>query len=79
MDEEPLDGQYPTSLWVRGEQLKDIHQLPIPQNAVAGSYRVAVGLYLWDTGERLLLSSESGPVDALSLGEIVVGGNVADR
>ena len=79
VDEEPLEGQYPTSLWARGEQLKDVHLLPLPANVPSGSYQIAVGLYLWETGERLLVTSAGSSADAFSLGTVTVGGNVAEK
>ncbi len=68
-DGPPAAGGYPTSLWDPGEIIadeRDLGSLP------AGHYRLFVGLYRSDTGERLPLQ---GAADgALQLLELKIGG-----
>ena len=62
--------QWPTSRWAQGEVVLDGHRLPLPSDLPAGEYRLRVGLYDWQTLERLPLVDLSGqPVgDAADLG-----------
>jgi hypothetical protein len=52
-DEMPRGGSYPTSSWMRGEVVTDVHTVTVPADAGAGPYVIAVGLYLPETGEHL--------------------------
>jgi len=45
--------QLSTSQWRPGELVKDEHALRIPADAEPGQYTVIVGVYYWETGERL--------------------------
>jgi len=67
-DAQPLDGQYPTSIWGPGESVVDERRIPVP----AGEYQVFVGLYRWETLERLpaLLDGQRLPDDRLPLGTV---------
>ena len=58
-DQEPQQGNYPTSLWDVGEQIRDDHTLALP----TGKYRIQVGLYRADSGERLAVSGEGSQTD----------------
>ncbi|MBI5302822.1 MAG: glycosyltransferase family 39 protein [Chloroflexi bacterium] len=49
-DRQPQDGNYPTSIWSAGELISDEYVLRMPAQP---SYRLALGLYRLDTGERL--------------------------
>jgi len=51
-DSHPCDGECPTAGWQPGEIVVDRHRLHLPLDAPPGPYRLAVGLYLLDTGER---------------------------
>lgn len=54
----------PTSQWVRGEVVVDEWALPIPDDLADSDFRLVVGLYHADTGERLpLLDAGGTPVD----------------
>jgi len=57
-----IDGQppLPTSQWVRDEVVIDERAVPIPDDLPPGEYRLVVGLYRADTGERLPLLDTSG-------------------
>ncbi|MFN2241204.1 MAG: hypothetical protein ACK2U2_02870, partial [Anaerolineae bacterium] len=69
-DAQPLDGQYPTSIWSAGETVVDQRVIPVP----AGHYQVYVGLYEWQTQERLPVLSDGSQVleDRLLLDSVVV-------
>jgi hypothetical protein len=43
----------PTSDWSIGRLVKGIHQLQLPGEATPGEYTVLLGIYHWETGERL--------------------------
>jgi hypothetical protein len=70
VDAEPLEGQYPTSIWSLGETVVDRRFVP----ALSGEYQVYVGLYQWQTLERLpaLFRGKRLPDDRFSLGSIRV-------
>jgi len=67
-DAQPLYGQYPTSIWSPGESVVDERGIAIP----AGEYRIFVGLYRWETLERLpaVLDGQRVQDDRLLLGTI---------
>jgi 4-amino-4-deoxy-L-arabinose transferase-like glycosyltransferase len=69
-DAQPLDGNYPTSIWSAGETVVDQRMIAVP----AGHFRVYVGLYQWETLKRLsvLSSGRPTPEDRLLLGSVVV-------
>ncbi len=52
-DTMPLQGSYPTSLWVSNEVVVDTHTLAPPADLAPGDYVLYVGFYTPD-GERLL-------------------------
>ncbi len=60
-DSEPLQGQYPTSLWATGEVVADEHVVQVPFGA-SQPLHFRVGMYLQMTGQQLgspvLLSPE---------------------
>lgn len=49
----PVDGGYPTTLWARGEIVRDQRELVIAANVPGGEYHLVVGLYHAASGERL--------------------------
>ncbi len=59
-DKVPYDGVYPPNRWWPGQIVDDDFSIQIPQDAVAGEYHVQIGMYDWQTGERLNLFSPSG-------------------
>jgi hypothetical protein len=66
-DAPPLDGRWPTSMWLPGIALDDHHTVPLPDDLPPGEYRLVVGLYDPATGQRLPLADGS---DALTVFEI---------
>jgi hypothetical protein len=57
VDRQPQNGNYPTSLWDAGEQIRDDYALTIP--AGTNAQRIIVGLYRAETGERLPVSGKN--------------------
>jgi hypothetical protein len=73
----PQRGDYPTSLWRRREVIWDGHDIPLPPDLPAGTYRLVAGMYLLESMERLPVFDETGrrlPDDLIPLGEIQVVG-----
>jgi uncharacterized membrane protein len=62
-------GPMPTSSWPAGAIVPDTHVLHVPDNAGPGRYEVTVGLYYWESMERLGATGPTGePLgDAVSL------------
>jgi hypothetical protein len=54
-DTRPCDGECPTNTWVPGEVIVDRYQLDLASDAPPGPYRLAMGLYLLDSGERAIV------------------------
>jgi hypothetical protein len=56
IDTPPLKGEWPTSRWVKGEVVVDEYLVAIPPDFPPGYYKVIVGLYRPETGQRLTLA-----------------------
>jgi hypothetical protein len=56
-DGPPLDGRWPTLLWLPGVALDDVHRVALPAGLHEGPYDLLVGLYDPVTGARLPASS----------------------
>jgi uncharacterized membrane protein len=67
-DRQPQNYTYPTRWWVPNEVVPDAIQLDVPPDAPAGPYRLRVGLYRAETGERLPLTAGPGANGAIDLG-----------
>jgi hypothetical protein len=61
-DNPPVNGFYPTSWWEEGEIVHDQYNLVISPDAPLGEYWIEVGMYLPETGERLEVRGEEGPL-----------------
>ncbi len=61
---EPRLGAAPTSTWRMDELVIDAIQLPIPNDAAPGAYRLEVGLYDPATQQRIGIVDASGQVSA---------------
>ncbi len=62
----------PTSSWQPDERLRDLHRLPLPNDLPSGEYRLHVGVYDWQTLERLpVLAGGAVVSDFVELGVIV--------
>ncbi len=64
-DGEPVSGTRPTTGWVPGEYITDLHDVPIPADLAPGEYVMEVGLY--DAGApgkpRLPIRGQDGEVE----------------
>ena len=69
-DSPPVGGAYPTSLWDTGEIIKDDISVPLAQ-LEAGAYDVMVGLYDFNTDQRLPIAGT--PENAIVLSSFEVG------
>ena len=67
-DEDPLDGEYPTTRWTVGQQVEDPYELHLPVDAPPGVYFVEIGLYNHDNDRLKVNFSDRGVV----LGQIRV-------
>lgn len=75
LEEEPLNGRYPSGAWKAGELVRDFHTLSIPAHTPSGQYDLIVGLYKLPTRERMRTRAGlfgSGSRDYFSLRHIVV-------
>ncbi len=59
-DSMPWHDAFRTSRWPPGMLIPDEYELAVPKDAPPGEYRVAIGLYFWQTGERLPLRTAHG-------------------
>lgn len=55
---EPVGGRYPTTVWTRGEVVRDVHRLGLPPDMAPGNYRLIVGVYR--AADRQRLTTRSG-------------------
>ncbi|MCB8927626.1 MAG: glycosyltransferase family 39 protein [Ardenticatenaceae bacterium] len=69
----PQQNQYPTSRWLTNEVVTDSYQIQIPPDTPPGDYRLEIGLYIAETGQRLQVIQPDRPeVDALFLEPILI-------
>jgi hypothetical protein len=74
-DGPPLNGAYPTWAWSAGEVLAETRTLSLPPDLPPGEYRVQVGFYRADTGERMPVSVAGADMPSRSA---VVAGLLVD-
>jgi len=67
-------GPQPTTSWTPGQPMRSAHTLHLPDDMLPGKYRLVLGVYNWQTLERLpLLGEEGQPLgDELELGRLRV-------
>ena len=53
-------GEYTTSTWLPGEIVRGEYELRLPPDTPPGEYAIKVGIYYWETGERLPVWDEKG-------------------
>jgi len=72
-DGQPVDGYYPTSLWGRGEVIRDEHTFHLGEDVAEGEYWIEVGMYILESGQRLPIV-EGGEIigDSIPLGRVRV-------
>ena len=66
----PQGGAYPISICDEGEGLLDEHPLLLPAGLPPGDYRLRVGLYRPESGERLPVADGG---DSVELGPVELG------
>lgn len=59
-DKVPYGGLYPPDRWWPGQIVDDDYAIEIPSDAPPGEYALQIGMYDWQTGERLSLFTEAG-------------------
>ncbi len=72
----PGENRYPTRIWEQDEKVVDIHDLPLKQLS-AGRYRIVVGMYNPENGERLSAvdaQDKSLPDRAIPVANVEVSG-----
>ncbi len=61
----------PTSTWQPGEILRDSHAITLPADLPSGEYQLRVGVYFWQTMERLpVLENDAAVGDSVVLGTV---------
>ncbi len=79
LDASPLGGTAPTSTWSPGEVLIDPYRFAVATEAPPGEYRLIVGMYRLETGERLALTSGVDEGDAAMLTRVKVDSGRVDE
>jgi hypothetical protein len=59
-DQQPAGGLRPTSIWMKGEFVRDTHIVSIPGDTAPGTYRIEVGMYNSVSQERVEVYSAAG-------------------
>ncbi|MCB0004916.1 MAG: phospholipid carrier-dependent glycosyltransferase [Anaerolineales bacterium] len=59
----PRQGSYPTSSWLQDEVVVDEYLIELPADLGPGEYQLEVGLFIADSGVRLLVQQPGLPVD----------------
>ncbi len=74
IDSQPLAGARPTTSWLPGEYIRDPYRLSTPSDLPPGLYRLEVGMYLPESGERLAVLGAVASSDGTSivLGQVKV-------
>jgi hypothetical protein len=72
-DAEPLDETHPTNRWVVGDWYRDTHLVAL-RDVPPGTYRVRIGMWNPQDGERLGVYDERGKLqgDLIEAGEVVI-------
>jgi len=58
-DSQPASGEWPTSSWEQGEVIEDAYNISIDVEGPREGYKIKVGMYLAETGERLPTESDT--------------------
>jgi hypothetical protein len=69
-DNPPVGGSYPTNLWLSGEVVVDVYEIPISADAAPGEHTLEVGLYIAESGARLPVLD--GSIDAVILQVVTI-------
>lgn len=72
-DNEPNNGQYPTSAWEPDAVVRDPYAIRLPGNLPPGEYTIYAGMYEWPSLERLPVRADGEVVgDAVTLESLTV-------
>ncbi|MCB0107451.1 MAG: hypothetical protein KDE53_16135 [Caldilineaceae bacterium] len=65
LDWQPRDdwGPRPMTTWFEATSIVDEQRLPLPEDLPAGNYHLVIGVYNWQTGERLAISGAGATPD----------------
>jgi hypothetical protein len=69
-DDPQVGGAHPTSLWLAGEVVTDVHVIPVRLDAIPVAHRLEVGMYATESVTRLHVVGT--PDDAIVLQTITV-------
>ena len=75
-DSPPMAGKYPTSVWDAGEVIADLHTLSLAPDLPAGEYKIAIGLYDPETGQRVPIVDEDSQVSG---DHVIISGLALDE
>jgi hypothetical protein len=67
LDTRPCGGECPTNTWQPGEIVVDRYQLALAPDTPPGPYRLAVGLYLLNSGERAAVAGRDDKTVVLNV------------
>jgi 4-amino-4-deoxy-L-arabinose transferase-like glycosyltransferase len=71
-DKQPVS---PTTRWRPGELVADIIQIPVPADIPPGVYKLLVGMYRWDTLDRVAVVGDQTGENAVLLEQLHVTGD----
>ncbi|MSP12196.1 MAG: hypothetical protein EXR62_04470 [Chloroflexi bacterium] len=72
-DNEPNQGNYPTSTWIPGEAIRDAYEVQLPTDLPPGNYQLITGMYALPSTKRLPVTlGGSSQGDTISVGDILV-------
>jgi hypothetical protein len=57
-DTQPQSGEYPTSSWQVGEIVEDDYELDLAADGPVEGYHLTLGLYEWQTGQRMRVGED---------------------
>ncbi len=69
-DQLPLNGPYPTSLWYPGEIIADEIVVYLPAEPPSGTHQLVIGMYDWQTGQRLIVPGH--PANEVKLTDVKI-------
>jgi hypothetical protein len=69
-DSQPNMGTIPTTRWLAGQLVEDLHLVDLPPNLTPGTYQLWAGMYAVQEGQAVPISGDSG--ERRLLGEVAV-------
>lgn len=78
LDEQPLQGKFPATYWLKNEIITDSHMLRLPPHLAPGIYDIGLGIYDIGSNQRFKLHTMSGatvPDAIFRLGSVKIVGN----